>query len=206
MSSPDSRQNYTAFHPEMRLEMLPAQPDLDAIFYELGGVALGIALGGNEYKDYDNLVNSVGSLDGIDVIEPGYFEHDEYYRCAHYAFGKVHGAKWAMPPAPLNVNEQLRYRPIPFLRQRGYDLTPEPKPGDIVAYGNLSLEDMERREEGFEHYGVLQPDGKIVSKFSIGPIVKHTIDLVPESYGNRVNFLRKRRLPRPTEPKLGLYR
>ena len=55
----------------------------------------------------------------------------------------------------------------------------EPKPGDLVVYA------------GGVHYGVWKGDGKVISKGGEGPIMEHTLEGLPLSYGETVLFFRK---------------
>ncbi|MEX2436818.1 MAG: hypothetical protein WD471_01480 [Candidatus Paceibacterota bacterium] len=55
--------------------------------------------------------------------------------------------------------------------------------GDIVLYKNEEIHSNE-----FTHSGIVQEDGKIISKWSWGPILIHGLFDVPLSYGNSVGY------------------
>lgn len=185
--------NPEAFFSGMALKPSLGREALNKKFYELGGVLLGFALGDDNYEDYDAIINSIDEIDGVDILEPGDFQNGEDYHCVHYAFGVVGNAKWARPYTPIDEDHGLSWRPIPFLRQRWYDLTPNAKPGDVVAYSIDPLTCVLKGFDRFEHYGVLQGGGRVISKFSQGgPIVEHAIGAVPDCYGSYASFFRKR--------------
>ncbi len=66
--------------------------------------------------------------------------------------------------------------------------------GDIVAYlvNTPSLEIEGLQDSHWKHVGRVSEDpDKIISKWGVGPIVKHPLDFVPRKYGDEVRFFRK---------------
>lgn len=192
------------FYSGMPLAPSPQREALNAIFYELGGAALGIALGIEEYSTYDNLSYSIGSVEGMRLLRPGSIEDDNDHRCTHHAFGVIGGAEWARPGIPIYAeNSDDRYADNPhalvsdhvnFLRRQGYHPVKRPRPNDVVAYSSKPLE--RAIYDGgivFHHYGVLLEGGTVVSKFGPGPVIEHPIHMVPDSFGSYATFLRKRK-------------
>ena len=58
-----------------------------------------------------------------------------------------------------------------------------PQTGDIIVY-------FKKDQPEATHVGRYQEDGKIISKWGLGPVVKHEIDHVPSMYGNTVLFFK----------------
>ena len=60
------------------------------------------------------------------------------------------------------------------------------KPNTLVLYTNE-----ESNPNEFTHAGIVQENGKILSKWSWGPILLHNLFDVPISYGNKINYYKK---------------
>jgi hypothetical protein len=57
----------------------------------------------------------------------------------------------------------------------------KPVVGGMILYRNPR-----RYGKGFAHAGVVQKDGSIVSKWSWGPLIRHAVFDVPQSYGSDI--------------------
>ncbi len=68
-----------------------------------------------------------------------------------------------------------------ILMPRLYSPIDSPKKGDYVTYW------LSRRRD-FSHIGVLQEDGRVISKWAEGSVFNHPIEEVPLGYGNRAYF------------------
>jgi hypothetical protein len=74
------------------------------------------------------------------------------------------------------------------LRNGLYDLLQqvlegEQKEGDIVIYADHFGD--------VQHVGKYIGEGRVISKWGIGPVLEHPIEYVPSSYGEIITFLRK---------------
>jgi hypothetical protein len=65
------------------------------------------------------------------------------------------------------------------------EYTNEPKAGDYILY-----RDTKNYPNMITHIGVLQDDNSIISKWAWGPLFKHKIFDVPESYGDDVSYIK----------------
>ena len=63
--------------------------------------------------------------------------------------------------------------------------TDNPQKGDYVIYRNL-----EKYPNVITHIGVVVGKKDVISKWSWGPLLKHRIFDVPESYGNDISFIK----------------
>jgi hypothetical protein len=138
----------------------------------------------------DRIANSVAEVAGIEMVREGDYERDyDNNRCGHFAFGEQKGEQWAAPGVELP--HEIWLETIPFLRERGYQIVDKPTAGDIAAYTHAPPDFIKEDRGKFYHFGVVEPDGRILSKFTQGPVVKHPVDTVPVSYGRAVYFMRK---------------
>lgn len=71
---------------------------------------------------------------------------------------------------------------LSILKEWGYIAVAEAQPGDLVVY----LEN-----QNVEHYGILNHNGKVVSKWGSGEVYEHPLNLLLEIYGTHVSFYRK---------------
>jgi len=140
----------------------------------------------------NNVTDQIRRLPGIAILEYGKYGADYDYGCAHFVFGTVHRQPWARP-----YRELAREMFLPtdsskflfsFIKKAGdYALVDDPCAGNVAAY---SVQKMSPEQDLiFTHFGIVQPDGSITSKLSIGPVVNHPIEVVHPSYGNYVYFL-----------------
>jgi hypothetical protein len=136
------------------------------------------------------IAQTVGEVDGITIVEPGDYGQDYSNRCAHFAFGTKHGQPWAQPHTELDDDIWLNSRG--YLRRSGYDVMEFPLAGDVAAYAFKEHDAAGAGQENFKHFGIVEPDGSLLSKFNQGPVVNHPIETVPTNYGNVVYFLGNR--------------
>ena len=137
------------------------------------------------------IARSVVEIPGIELIEPGDYATDYHNRCLQYAFGTCKGEPWAMPNEDDSEHRDLWAHPLGFLQAKGYELVTVPLAGDIVAYTQSDEDDLREGYGSFDHFGILQDDGRVVSKFAQGPVVRHPIELVPTGFGDKVYYFRK---------------
>ncbi len=64
-------------------------------------------------------------------------------------------------------------------------ITEEPEDGDYIVY-----QDKESNPQYLTHIGVIEGE-KIVSKWAWGPLIRHSVWSVPQSYGNHIFYLKK---------------
>jgi len=124
-------------------------------------------------RDYPNSIRIVESEHPIDrytcVMHVFDFtEKPEYLAIADYGFGRVFAgadfARW------LIANGHLVEVP-----------SANAQTGDLVAFF---------KEGKFKHVGLLQPNGRVVSKWGIGHLYDHGLLEVPESYGSEIRFFK----------------
>ncbi len=66
--------------------------------------------------------------------------------------------------------------------------TENPRPGDYIFYQNVT-----EYPDEITHSGIIQSNGKIVSKWAWGPLIEHAILDVSASYGNIFYYVTKTR-------------
>ncbi|PJD97973.1 MAG: hypothetical protein CK425_02265 [Parachlamydia sp.] len=71
---------------------------------------------------------------------------------------------------------------LSILKEWGYIAVDKALPGDLVVY----LENQHA-----EHYGILNHNGKVISKWGSGEVFEHPLNLLLEEYGTHVLFYRK---------------
>lgn len=72
-----------------------------------------------------------------------------------------------------------------ILDAREVEIVQTPAADDIVLYRNPK-----RFGKEFTHAGVIQKDGTVISKWSWGPLLHHSLFDVPELYGSEITYLR----------------
>lgn len=109
-------------------------------------------------------------------------EEDKNYNCFIYTLG-------------LNDDKEIIFGTKGFIysnffkkliRENILEETKDPKEGDYIIYENLKDYPGE-----ITHSGILDKNGMIISKWAWGPIIKHKIFDVPESYGNKITYFKK---------------
>lgn len=135
------------------------------------------------------LFRVIHSVEGIEVVEESDFTAAQRdYDDAHYAFGKRMLEPWAAPG--FKLPNEFTYEPLEFLKAYRYRIKARPSAGDVVAYSYDS--DPEASTSAalvFPHYGIVNADGTITSKFGIGNVLQHPLDRVPSTCGNFAYFL-----------------
>jgi hypothetical protein len=173
---------------------IAAFDERDVLDQKLGEayVAWYTSFGGRSDIEWANqIAYSMAEVDGIELIEPGDYGQHARYRCVQYAFGVCKGEPWAIPYEDDWVHSDLWHHPLAFLAKNGYLPVDTPQPDDVAAYTCSSQEELQEGWGSFEHFGIVQEDGLIVSKIAQGPVVRHRLELVPTSFGNTVYFFRK---------------
>lgn len=146
---------------------------------------------GESTSEADIVASSVTEVNDIELIQPGKYGTDYDNRCMNFAFGEVNKEPWAEPHKQMP--KEFNADTIAFLKEHSYQFVQLPAEGDVILYtyaGQKQMDDPNYRI-GFTHYGIVDKDNKIVSKFGQGPVVKHPAGLVPTNYGKYAYFMRK---------------
>ncbi|HVA96781.1 MAG TPA: hypothetical protein VND99_03945 [Candidatus Acidoferrales bacterium] len=167
----------------MHLEESPVRMEMDQVFERIGK-----ELEAGRYSKANTVADSMGRIDGIEILRRSRdYGGDFIRRCEYFVFGIMNRENWAYSERGLTdfVTGNMQF----FLEEEGYQILEEEVPvvGDVVAY-HMRDEDW---NTSFEHFGILGPNGKVISKFGLGPIVRHPLKLVPSSYGDSVYFFHK---------------
>lgn len=72
-----------------------------------------------------------------------------------------------------------------LLNERIFEYTNNPQKGDYIFY-----KDLEKHPNMITHVGVLEDEDTVVSKWAWGPLLRHKIFDVPESYGNDTSYVK----------------
>lgn len=144
--------------------------------------------------------SQIHSVSGIEIVEESDFTSAQLnYEASHYVFGKQMLEPWAAPG--FRLPKGLIYTPLAFLREHGYDLKDRPEAGDVIAYSydsdaNTPVSPI----TAFVHYGIINADGTVTSKFGVGDVLNHPVDRVPSVCGNFAHFLGRVAMPGPDLP------
>ena len=203
--SEDSRELYSG----MNLEEDSIRAEVDEIFKRIDdamsididkAIESGIVDIFDDYKvliatcDCDllnRLADAVATIEDIEVLRSSDYGGDPIAACEWFAFGIMLQENWAQ--SEVGLNEFVQGDMVEFLLEKGYGFVEREKPavGDVVAYQSRVAVNEEEDAPSFSHFGILGPDGKVVSKFGLGPVAVHEIDAVPSRYGDSVLFLRR---------------
>lgn len=135
----------------------------------------------------DQIANSIASLSEIELIESANHGQDYANRCDTYVFGRVKQEPWYRSGDASRDSIDLWVDSLAYLEMRGYlPVEGEPLPGDVVVYFAGS-------QDNAQHFGIFEGNGIVVSKFAMGPLVRHPLELVPITFGDRYIYLRKTR-------------
>ena len=148
-------------------------------------------LNGSDISEADRIADSIAEVDGIELIRSGEYGADYDNRCMNFAFGEINKEPWAEPHKQMP--KEFNADTIAFLKQHSYQFVQLPAEGDVILYtyaGQKQMDDPNYRI-GFTHYGIVDKDNKVISKFGQGPVVKHPAGLVPTNYGKYAYFMRK---------------
>lgn len=142
-------------------------------------------------SEVDALFTSIDRLPGIELIEPRSVADDHRFdRCGEYVFGHVLGESWCIPRTKYYgvdyVYNDTRY----FLPSRRFRMVSADsrQAGDVVSY--MSVHPVYGNEITAQ-FGICVDNGKIHSKFGIGPVFEHDVDMVPTSWAETAFFWRK---------------
>ncbi len=121
--------------------------------------------------------------------------------CAEFCFDKKLG-----DPIPLTSKRNLFLAPRAYLAHCNYQtlaVDEDPLVNDVVVYTSLrpkelaaTMLELVAKEFNLElahavHFGVYLGDGKVRSKFGKGHVFDHSIDNVPDNYGDEGFFVRR---------------
>lgn len=154
----------------------------------------------NLVEAYD--YNALSNIEGIEVHEIIDGAGDRF-RGGEYVFGYVLQEPWASTKEGLP--REFWRNAKGFLAEHDYFIVEgEPRAGDIVGYAlddlyslcptsaEVANDMMSRRSSPyFEHFGLLTDDGRVLSKFSTGPVLNHDLDKIPTHWGSSAYFFRK---------------
>jgi len=105
----------------------------------------------------------IGKLPGYRVLD----RESAVYDCATYA---LPDSRWA--------DEDVE-----ALLERDYLRVSQPETGDIVAYSSKGKN---------THFGILVGKDRVRSKFGVGYVYEHPVDVVPTMYGRVSDYYRRR--------------
>ncbi|HTH93269.1 MAG TPA: hypothetical protein VL576_02205 [Candidatus Paceibacterota bacterium] len=106
--------------------------------------------------------------------------YDENYNCFIYALG-LHNDKELLKETKGFIYDAFFQKLIDLGELH---LTDEPQNGDWVLY-----KDMKNYPKMITHIGTLD-NGKVISKWAWGPLIKHDLWDVPSSYGDNVQYVK----------------
>lgn len=116
----------------------------------------------------------------IEVLTDPPAEH-ENYNCFLYAFG-LHTDNTIRRETNGFIYDSLVKH---WLKTGVLERTNTPEGGDFILYQGLI-----DYPETITHIGVLEPDGRVVSKWAWGPLVRHHVFDVPQEYGDTVFYVK----------------
>jgi hypothetical protein len=123
--------------------------------------------------EVNDIIDRLGTIQGVNIIERRSFYEDFGYRCAEYVFGEVYHEEWAKQF--ITDNEPTFWSStVRFLTEHGYKPIEQPRQGDITAYGGV----YDDGRVWFGHFGIYAGDNKVVSKYGRGPIAIHDLSLI----------------------------
>jgi len=176
-----------SFYSGMSVSPIPVRDQINQRLMEAHEKWLSGGYDIEQVWEADAIANSINELEGVEVLQSADHIGHNNARCAHYAFGEYFGEEWAMPDEELDIS--IWNNTTSFLREKGYEPVAEPSEGDVVLY---SFEDPRANGlEWVEHFAVLEEDGRAVSRFGQGPVVRHSLHAVPTMYGEKIYFFRK---------------
>jgi hypothetical protein len=147
------------------------------------------ALGASDMEVVAGFINDMPEM-SIKAKRSDLGQDDDHYRCAEYALMTLQGDSVTSVQAQSCLSDPYSLRHLNY-RQLG--------PGeaadsfDLVGYGRDAVESRDdgTRIDPLEHVGVVGDDFRVLSKWGVGPIVRHQVHMVPTSFGNKVFFYRK---------------
>ena len=138
---------------------------------------------------FADCLEQLKEISGIELVElrnestPGF--------CDHYVFAERKNEPWAKAFSEFITTSNF---PLEFLSDKGYLEFPSPEEGDVAAY--FTRAELGTVKRLFTHWGIYE-HGKVTSRFGSSSIFRHSIEVVPQIYGDEATFLRK--IPKETE-------
>jgi hypothetical protein len=151
-----------------------------------------------------NALDTIAQLPGISIHHKGPNVDDPRTpggeNCAALVFYDLFREPWYPSPKGKlfpHMRDELWFGTERFLSQHGWQPIDDPQDRDIVVYGS-ELTQGSTLFGSFhpagtfrtDHFGYLHRD-KVISRWENGHVFEHSIDAVPEQYGNQAFFLRK---------------
>lgn len=138
-------------------------------------------LGIHNFKNR-NIEDSIKEFENVKIIER--MQTPPSRKCYWFIFKDD---LWFKQLCDTEARSLLMYEGPSFLKKKGYIEVDNPQDNDIVIYTEKTAS-----TEEIKHYGIYM-NGKVISKFGRGNIYEHPLELVPEPYGNKATFMRKKR-------------
>lgn len=144
--------------------------------------------------------DQVGQLPGFSIVEQRnpWEDTDNNYQCAQYVFEKRMSDGFAHD---YHLPRDFILNGSKYLRGEGFIEVEHPEPYDVVGYAQTTKE-LDLGELAFlliagakfpifRHWGIYVGGDMVESKFSVGHVYRHPLELVPVRYGTQVCFFRK---------------
>jgi hypothetical protein len=142
-----------------------------------------------DLEELSNAWKSIEQLPSCKVLGPCSLQLDYDMTCVPYVFGKLLHETWCPPYQKLtNQSTGALHNTLDYLSSKGYSVVMNPKAGDVVAY---LLQPEPNLDFVTKHFGLLQADGSVRSKFRLAPALEHPLGAVPKKYGEFVLYFRK---------------
>ena len=104
---------------------------------------------------------------------------EENYNCFVYVLGLQSDARF-LGNKGWDFTRNLGKVFDEMIDSKVLELLHEPKAGSLVVY--------RADNDSISHVGILETEKIVISKWSWGPLLRHTILDVPDHYGNRVEY------------------
>jgi hypothetical protein len=106
--------------------------------------------------------------------------------CEIYVFEAVYKTPWRHLMRNMGASVDMDKNPIDYLGSIGYRVTYQPMRWDIIAYVGRNS----KQKIVLTHYGILEANDEVVSKWGQNELMRHEIFNVPHIYGNEIIFFR----------------
>lgn len=120
-----------------------------------------------------------------DILDP----HRDLTNCRDFAFYHLH-LREAFKHIYHRVSwpdEESNQPQLDYLTDWGLRFVHNPQPGDLVVYGKIEGNDYENT-----HFGIINEQGRVTSKWGTYPIYDHPLEEVLYVYGDLIFILRKK--------------
>ena len=116
----------------------------------------------------------------LEILEDP-LEYDKNHNCFIYALGLYNDSILIKDCGGFIYDTFFQK----LLNEDELEYTKEPQKGDYILY-----RDLENYPDMITHIAVLEDNETVVSKWAWGPLVRHKIFDVPESYGNDISYVK----------------